>query len=83
MDRLDAAREVQLSEEPSRQKILELLQTVHDRALEAEAFAPALKALEMIGREIGMWRGESQKAATLAELILGTAEESGHDDGAQ
>lgn len=61
-----------MSEEPSRQRVLELIQTVHDRALEAEAFAPALKALEMIGREIGMWREEKREEATLAELIAGT-----------
>lgn len=63
-----------MSEGPTRQRILDLLQIVHDRALEAEAFSPALKALEMIGREIGMWRGETQQQPTLAELILGTAD---------
>jgi hypothetical protein len=61
-----------MSEEPSRQRILDLLQTVHDRALEAESFTAALKALEMIGREIGMWREEKREEATLAELIAGT-----------
>ena len=69
-----------MSEEPSRHRILELLQLVHERALEAEAFAPALKALEMIGREIGMWRGEGQQEPTLADLIVGTPRVRDEDD---
>ena len=71
-----------MSEEPSRQRILELLQEVHERALAAESFAPALKALEMIGREIGMWRGEGQQEPTLADLIVGTPRVRDDDEGA-
>lgn len=52
-----------------------------DAAMAAKAFAPALKALELMGRELGMWRAEQTAGPTLAELIsedpLGLATPSG------
>ena len=40
-----------------------------EAAMAAKAFAPALKALELMGREYGMWRPEQAAAVDTLSLI--------------
>ena len=65
----------------SRDWCFDLARAGTDAAMAAKAFAPALKALELMGRELGMWRAEQTAGPTLAELIsddpLGLATPSG------
>ena len=52
-------------------------------AREAGAWAPALRAVELLGRNIGLWRTDSrEQEASLAELINEAVERSkARDDG--
>jgi len=50
-------------------KIMHYLEIFRAAAMEAGAFAPALRAIELMGRHIGMWRGESNRQVSLADLI--------------
>ena len=42
---------------------------VFEAAMAAKAFAPALKALELMGREYGMWRPEQAAVVDTLSLI--------------
>ncbi len=50
-------------------RVVRDLETIRDGALEAEAWAPALRAVELLGRHIGMWRSDARPQTSLAELI--------------
>jgi hypothetical protein len=54
-----------------------------DEAREAGAWAPALRAVELLGRNIGLWRTDSREQETsLADLINEAVERSKvRDDG--
>lgn len=51
-------------------KIVRDLEAIRAAAMEAGAFAPALRAAELLGRHIGMWTRETaQPQDSLADLI--------------
>jgi len=51
-------------------RVVRDLETIRDGALGTESWAPALRAVELLGRHIGMWRSDSGRPQTsLAELI--------------
>ena len=53
-------------------QIMDLLDAFRVVAIEGKGYAPALKAIELMGRHIGMWRDVADREPTLAELIAGT-----------
>jgi len=76
VDRLDRAREVSMSDdnaetgtEAGKARIERHLWELFDAAMAAKAFAPALKALELMGREHGMWRPEQTAGVDPLSLI--------------
>ena len=58
------------------------LETIRDGAMAAEAWAPALRAVELLGKHIGMWKGEGAARMSLADMINEAAAKAG-DDGRQ
>lgn len=76
MDRLDAAGRLVVSAEPpadievTPRKVMRDLELLRRAAMEAGAFAPALRAIELMGRSIEMWKSETASAGpTLEELV--------------
>ena len=71
--------------EAGKARIERHLWDLFEAAMAAKAFAPALKALELMGREYGMWRPEQTAGPTLADLIaedpLGMATSTGDQEG--
>ncbi|MBS0540987.1 MAG: hypothetical protein JSR47_19655 [Proteobacteria bacterium] len=61
------------TEELDEARVVRDLQTIRDGALAAESWAPALRAVELLGRHIGMWRTEGRPQTSLAELIAEAA----------
>jgi hypothetical protein len=50
------------------------LEALRAAAMEAGAFVPALRAIELQGRLLGLWLGDDKPAVpNLAELIAGIA----------
>lgn len=66
MDRLDAARKVEISPE----KIIADLEEARLAAMAKESFPSAIRCSELQGRHIGMWRNEQAPAARTLEQIL-------------
>ena len=64
-------------------RIVSELEAILAGAREAGAWAPALRAVELLGRNIGLWRTDSREQETsLADLINETVERSKvRDDG--
>jgi hypothetical protein len=62
-------------------KVVRDLETLRAAAMEAEAFAPALRAIELLGRHIGMWKNEIGQQPSLADLIAeaGAQAKASHD----
>jgi hypothetical protein len=56
----------------TRVKILRDIEAVRVAAMAKDSFMPALKAIELMGRHIGMWRIEGVDGPDLAQLIAGT-----------
>ncbi len=52
-------------------KVLRDLDGVRAASMTTEAFPSALKAIELMGRHIGMWQGAGA-ATDIADLIVGT-----------
>lgn len=50
-------------------RIVSELEAILNGAREAGAWAPALRAVELLGRHIGLWRSDAKPEASLAELI--------------
>jgi hypothetical protein len=50
-------------------RIVSELEAILNGAREAGAWAPALRAVELLGRHIGLWRTDAREEASLAELI--------------
>jgi hypothetical protein len=76
VDRLDAAGHLLVSAEPpadievTPRKVIRDLELLRRAAMEAGAFAPALRAIELMGRSIEMWKSETANAGpTLEELV--------------
>ena len=57
-------------------RIVEELEAILNGAREAGAWAPALRAVELLGRHIGLWRTEAREEASLADLINDTVEKA-------
>lgn len=52
------------------EKIIDELYAVYIGATKDGAWAPALRALEQIGRHIGMWRAEASQTTDISQLIV-------------
>ena len=63
-------------------RVVRDLETIRDGAMAAEAWAPALRAVELLGKHIGMWKGEGPPRTSLADMINEAAAKAG-DDGRQ
>lgn len=50
-------------------KVMRDLEALRVAAMEAGAFAPALRASELQGRHLGMWQTETVRERTLEELV--------------
>jgi hypothetical protein len=61
-------------------RIVSELEAILDGAREAGAWAPALRAVELLGRHIGLWRTDAKPEASLAELINDAVEKAGEND---
>jgi hypothetical protein len=57
-------------------RIVSELEAILNGAREAGAWAPALRAVELLGRHIGLWRTEAREEASLAELINDAVEKA-------
>ena len=62
-------------------RILGALETILAGAMEASAWAPAIRAAELLGKHIGMWKSEGPPQTSLADMINEAA--TGGDDGRQ
>ena len=60
--------------------ILSSLDTILHGAIEGSAWAPAIRAAELLGRHIGMWRGDGKPQASLADMIRDAAVTSSGDE---
>lgn len=50
-------------------KIVRDLEALRVAAMEAGAYAPALRAAELLGRHLGMWQVEVVRERTLEDLV--------------
>jgi hypothetical protein len=57
-------------------RIVSELEAILSGAREAGAWAPALRAVELLGRHIGLWRTDAKPEASLAELINDAVEKA-------
>ncbi len=60
--------------------ILCSLETILNGAIEGSAWAPAIRAAELLGRHIGMWRGEGKPQTSLADMIRAAAARSADEE---
>jgi hypothetical protein len=61
-------------------RIVSDLDTILTGAKETGACAPAIRAAELLGRHIGMWRSDAQPQESLADLIRDAAANAGKPD---
>lgn len=61
-------------------RIVSDLDTILTGAKEAAAWAPAIRAAELLGRHIGMWRSDAEPRESLADLIRDAAANAGNPD---
>jgi hypothetical protein len=61
-------------------RVLGALDTILDGAMEASAWAPAIRAAELLGKHIGMWQGDAQPRTSLADMINEAAAKAGDDE---
>lgn len=54
-------------------RLLRDLETILAGAMAAEAWAPALRAVELLGKHIGLWKTDAQPRASLADMINAAA----------
>ena len=52
------------------EKVLADLEETRRAALEAGAFAPAIRCSELQGRHIGMWRTDAPAGRSLEEMVM-------------
>jgi hypothetical protein len=62
-------------------RIVSELEAILTGAREAGAWAPALRAVELLGRHIGLWRNDAKPEASLAELINDAVERAKGGEG--
>ncbi len=62
-------------------RIVSELEAILNGAREAGAWAPALRAVELLGRHIGLWRTDAREEASLAELIDEAVEKAKSQEG--
>jgi hypothetical protein len=58
------------------ERVLRALETILDGAIAGEGWAPAIRAAELLGRHIGMWKTDTQPRTSLAEMINAAAGDS-------
>jgi hypothetical protein len=63
-------------------RVVRDLETIRDGAMEDRTWAPALRAVELLGKNIGMWKSEGPPRTSLADMINEAAAKAG-DDGRQ
>lgn len=67
------------TEEVGEARVVRDLQTIRDGAMADQSWAPALRAVELLGRHIGMWRTEARPQTSLADLIAEAAAVPGEE----
>ena len=55
------------------------LETILAGAMEAEAWAQALRAVELLGKHIGLWKSDTAPRTSLADMIIEAAK-AGDDE---
>ena len=50
-------------------RIVDALETIMTGATEDKGWAPAIRAAELLGRHVGMWKSDAAPRDSLAELI--------------
>jgi hypothetical protein len=50
-------------------RIVDALETILAGATEDKAWAPAIRAAELLGRHIGLWRNDAPPQSSLGDLI--------------
>jgi hypothetical protein len=61
-------------------RVLSDLETIRDGAMEDRTWAPALRAVELLGKHIGMWQGDAKPQTSLADMINEAAAKAGDDE---
>jgi hypothetical protein len=64
----------------SADKTMRDLEEVRIAALAAKAFAPAIRCIELQGRHIGLWKGETTPERSLEELVGGSFDTADKDE---
>jgi hypothetical protein len=84
LDRLDLAPERTMSRRRvpviDEARLLCALDTILTGTLEAKAWAPALRTVELLGRHIGLWKNDTQPHTSLAEMINAAADSGGDEE---
>jgi hypothetical protein len=57
-------------------RLLRDLETILDGAIEGKAWAPAIRAVELLGKNIGLWKIDAPPRTSLAEMINAAAGDS-------
>jgi hypothetical protein len=75
MDRLDTTGELDVSVpsgplELTPDRLMHCLEEIRLAALAAGAFAPAIRCVELQGKHIGLWAGETTPTISLADLVI-------------
>ncbi|MDB5691878.1 MAG: hypothetical protein JWO81_941 [Alphaproteobacteria bacterium] len=58
-------------------RVVSDLEAIRDGAMEDRTWAPALRAVELLGKNIGMWTGDTQPQTSLADMINEAAAKAG------
>ena len=59
------------------EQILDALETILAGAMETKAWAPAIRAAELLGKQAGMWKSEGPPQTSLADMINEAAAKAG------
>jgi hypothetical protein len=63
----------------SNEQILDALETILAGATETKAWAPAIRAAELLGKQGGLWKSEAEPQTSLADMI-NEAAKAGDDE---
>ena len=77
LDGLDLAEKKMRRKPMDEQRVLRALETILDGAIADKGWAPAIRAAELLGKHIGMWRTEAEPRTSLADMINAAAGDSG------
>ena len=50
-------------------RVVRDLEAIRDGAMQDRTWAPALRAVELLGKNIGMWKGDGLPRTSLADMI--------------